>query len=85
MTDVLRKKAGGWLYFNEGEERWSAPDPTDNRHDDGRHSARYGTPPNYAVAEQADTYAYLVSICPMTKDAVRKLRAIRRAVRQEKS
>jgi hypothetical protein len=57
-----------WLYFGEGKERWGAPNP---------------------VAEHADSsgmasaYHYLVWTCPDTKTAIKKLRAIRAAVKKE--
>ncbi len=72
------------LVFNEGPERWSAPDPTHPAMGDARHAARYPLPgqkPNYSCASQADIYAYLVT-CGTTKRAVEQLREIRRAIRE---
>jgi hypothetical protein len=72
-----------WIRFGEGAERWSAPDPTTERNCDGRYAARYSDPPNYSAAEQAEIYHYLTWICSTTEDAVQKLRAIRRALREK--
>jgi len=84
MADVRR--IHGHLIFGDGPERWSAPDPTAQVFEDGRHRARYPLPgekPNYQVAELADIYAYLVAGCPTTKLAIEKLRAIRKAIRED--
>lgn len=73
------------LVFGDGDERWSAPDPTHEKMRDARHAARYPLSPyqpNYNCASQAETYEYLVNTCPTTELAVAKLRMIRRAIRE---
>ncbi len=83
MGDRLAKHVHGVFFFNEGQDRWSAPNPDHEAMVDARHRARYpesGQKPNYLVASQADVYAYLAIDCPTDKAACEKLRAIRRAV-----
>ncbi len=85
MKQKFRKVNGGVIVFGEGDQRWSAPDPTAANMNDARHAARYplpGVKPNYGVASQADIYVYLTVDCPTTELAIEKLRAIRRAIRE---
>ena len=84
MTNKIRQ-VHGRIIFNDGPERWQAPNPEYESFDNARHVARYPRPgqyPNYLAAELGDVYTYLVSVCPTTKDALQKLREIRRAVRE---
>ena len=79
----MTRYIAGRIIFGEGPERWSVPDPTDARHSEGRHSARYSQPHHISAADQAEAFTYLAAICATTDEAVAKLRQIRRAIREK--
>ena len=64
-TKIFRRS--GRIYFGEGEQQWSAPDPID--------------PSACSPELLAGVYHHLVYVCPDTYVAIAKLRLIRWAVR----
>jgi len=74
----------GRIVFNpeDIERRFTYPNPEAENFANARHELRYGTHPNFEAATLADSYAYLVSVCPTTEDAIEALRQVRRAVRE---
>ena len=81
-----RRIPGGWIVFGEGEERWQAPDPTDEATCEAAWKARYAqdtlTRADYfRLAEMHATYHHLVTHPSGAEYTLGQLRQIRRAVR----
>lgn len=83
MSAVARR-GHGRIWFGEGTEQWSFPDMASVQMCDAAYAARYpapGQPPNYDVASMAEALFYLTVDCPTTELAIKKLRAVRAALR----
>ena len=83
--DSLTKREHGWLRFNEGEERWSIPDPEDPKRAEASHAARYNLKnltqtQAYYLAEVFEAYNCLMTHPWGTERTLEKVRAIRRAL-----
>lgn len=84
-TNSLTKREHGWLRFNEGDERWSMPDPKDPKRRDAAWTARYALKDltqlqAYLLAEVFSAYHHLMTHPCGTEYAISQLRAIRRAL-----
>ena len=92
MTDVLTKRTDHKLVFNEGDERWSFPNPLNPRLEECDRLARGydgtgDTVPRQdalVLASFAAACQWLLVDCPTTERAIEQLRAIRRAVAELK-
>jgi hypothetical protein len=74
-------------WIQDGQEL-STPDPNSNRCQEAMHAARYKREPlskdeRYALAEMAEAFSLLVAHPAGTEAMIRKLRLIRRALRDK--
>lgn len=86
MGDVKRIR-GGWFVFGEGADQWKAPDPTDEARQAASWKCRYDMAALtqtecFQLAEAFEVYHYLATENTIA-GAVEKLKAIRRAVRDQ--
>ena len=84
--DVARKREHGWIRFNEGDERWSMPDPQDPGLADAAHTARYSLGnltqvEAWRLCQVVEAYHHLMTHPCGTEYAVGQLRAMRRALK----
>lgn len=85
-SDTLTSRQHGWLRFNEGPERWSMPDPEDERFGEAAHTARYSLSrltqtQAYHLCEVFEAYHHLMTHPCGTEYAISQLRAVRRALK----
>jgi len=83
----LMHRQHGWLRFSEG---YSMPDPTDERFRDAAHTARYSLSrltqtQAYHLCEVFEAYHHLMTHPCGTESVIKQLRAVRRALREDKS
>lgn len=88
MGDRLTRTIHGWFIFNEGTERWQAPDPTDEDRQTAAWKCRYGMnqltqTECFKLAEVFEAYHHLLTHPGGAEYTVGQLRALRRAVKEK--